>query len=139
MAMYPVIDVIDGVAMFDVPIMDTLSKLPKGSAVKVLTPAEYITSRQRNWYKGICLKELVKNDENGETIGWWDTEVKKICRGQDYLKIDYHVMRDGSVIARLTTKGVGKNKMTLFIEEILSQSVEKGWCISPPNAELRKK
>jgi len=138
MALYPVVEVINGQAVFDVNIVELLSKLKLGYAIKILTPAEYITARQRNWYKGICLKELVKNDENGETLEWWDTHLKRHCGGQAYLKIDHHVMRDGTVIARLTTTDVGKKNMTLFIEEILSQSVARGWCVSPPNADLRK-
>lgn len=50
-------------------------------AVKVLSEVEYITERQRNWYKGICLPFLVENDENKETKDWWDRKVKKECAG----------------------------------------------------------
>ena len=40
---------------------------------------------------------------------------------------------------RLTTKGVGKRNMTNFIEEILSQAIHKGWPVSAPDSDLRRK
>jgi len=116
----------------------------KKFGVKVMTEAEYITDGQRRWYKGVVLPYLVKNDENGETADWWDTEVKSKCKGLSYLKKEGIVveMRLGDeitrvTIGRLTTKGVGIRKMTAFIEEILSQSMQRGWGISPPDKELR--
>jgi len=87
------------------------------------------------------LRELVKNDENGETVGWWDTELKRECNGLALLKKEIFFMDDSAGnrvgVGRLTTKGVGKRNMTLFIEEILSKAMEKGWNVSPPDPELR--
>ncbi len=118
----------------------------KHFVIKVLTEAEYITEQQRRWYKGVCLPYLVKNDENGETADWWDTEVKSKCKGLAYLKKEGIVVElklgdeiTRITIGRLTTKGVGKKNMTNFIEEILSQSPTYEWGISPPDKELRSK
>ena len=116
--------------------------MPEGGALKILDPVEYITDRQRRWYKGICLPHLVKNDENGETEGWWDDLVKRECNGLGLLKqqIFFYSDQMGNKIGigRLTTTGVGKRNMTEFIEQILSVSMVKGWNIAPPDPDLRK-
>ena len=133
---------VDGEPTFKKPLKEILAELTIGGALKTLSSLEYITDRQRRWYKGICLRDLVKNDENGETKEWWDTEVKKECNGLALLKKEIYFFEDGTGgrfgVGRLTTKGVGKRNMTLFIEEILSKSMVKGWNIGPPDSDLRK-
>ena len=140
---YPVINIIDGQPTFEKPLHVLLSTLKKGGALKVLDPLEYITERQRRWYKGVCLPSLVRADENGETAAWWDTEVKRLCNGLEYLKkeVFFYDLVDGQRlgVGRLTTKGVGVGNMTKFIEEILSQAISRGWPISPPDPDLRSK
>ena len=135
---YPVQSIINGQPTFEVLLDEILGQLKKGGALKILSPVESITDRQRRWYKGVCLRDLVKNDENGETMGWWDNEVKKLCHGLELLKVEMLFQEDGDDIGRLTTKGVGVKKMTQFINEILSKAVEKGWPIGPPDEDLRK-
>lgn len=137
--------IIDGEPTFEKPLKEILAELKVGGALKTLDPVEYITDRQRRWYKGVCLRDLVKNDENGETKAWWDLEVKSKCSGLEYLKkegLDFELKLGDEVtrvtIGRLTTKGVGKKNMTLFIEEILSKSMAEGWNIGPPDPDLRK-
>ena len=141
MPLHPVKDVIDGQPTFEKPVPDILAELSYGGALKTLTRAEYITDRQRRWYKGVCLRDLAKHDENGETVGWWDTEVKRTCKGLAYLKKEIFFVEDalgGKIgMGRLTTKDVGIKNMTLFIEEILSQAVQRGWPIGPPDPDLR--
>jgi len=133
--------IVDGEPTFEKPLKEILAELEPGGALKTLKPLEYITDRQRRWYKGVCLRDLVKHDENGETAGWWDTEVKKECNGLALLKKEVFFIDDGAGnrvgVGRLTTKGVGKRNMTLFIEEIISKSMEKGWNIGPPDPDLR--
>jgi len=141
---HQVISIVDGEPTFERPLKEILSGLEYGGAIKILSPLDYITDRQRRWYKGVCLRGLVKNDENGETEAWWDLEVKSKCNGLAYLKkegIDFELKLGDEVtrvtIGRLTTKGVGKRNMSTFIEEILSQSMSRGWNISPPDKDLR--
>ena len=133
--------IINGQPTFEKLLPEILAELKEGGALKTLTPLEYITDQQRKWYKGVCLPALVKHDENGETDAWWDTEVKKECNGLAYLKKEIFFFEDGAGgrfgVGRLTTKGVGKKNMTLFIEEILSKSIAKGWPVTPPDPELR--
>ena len=136
---FPITGVIDNLPTFAVTIdkIWELCQCKKGGVFKYLSPLEAITDRQRRWYKGVCLPWLVKNDENKETIEWWDMNVKRECSGLAYLKKKPYRMNDGTYAGRLTTKGVGKKKMTLFIEEILAQSVARGWGVAAPDAELR--
>lgn len=113
-------------------------------AIKVMSEIEYITDRQRRWYKGVAIPHMVRNDQNGETAEWWDTEIKAKCKGIAYLKKEGIIMEvklgdevTRITIGRLTTKGVGKRNMTAFIDEILSQSMHRGWGIAPPDPDLR--
>lgn len=145
MPTYPVKGIKNGEPFFEKPIKEILDEVKFGGALRTLTPLEFHTDRQRRWYKGVCLRDLVKNDENGETKAWWDLEVKSKCNGLAYLKkegIDFELKLGDEVarvtIGRLTTKEVGKKNMTLFIEEILSQSIARGWNIAPPDPDLRK-
>lgn len=142
MKTYPAGQFIDGQPTFEKPLAEILKEIQPGGALKVLSPAQYITDRQRRWYKGICLRDLAKHDENGETVGWWDTEVKRTCKGLQFLKKEIFFIDDGAGgrigVGRLTTKGVGKKSMKLFIEEILSQAMARGWQVSPPDPDLRK-
>lgn len=139
MSIHRVVNIIQGIPTFEneFEIDDILKELVMGGAIKVLTPLQYITDAQRRWYKGICLPGLVKHDENGETTYWWDNEVKKKCDGLALLKKEIMFLDDGTPVGRLTTKGVGKKNMSLFIEEILSKRQELGWEVSAPDPELR--
>ncbi len=142
MSTHQVRNMVNGLPAFEKPLNEILGELQIGGAIKTLTALEYITDRQRRWYKGVCLPGLVKNDENGETAGWWDTELKKECNGLALLKKEIFFMDDGAGnrfgVGRLTTKNVGKRNMTLFIEEILSQAMQRGWPVSEPDPDLRR-
>ena len=138
---HEVTKILDGQPCFATPLPKILAELQQGGAIKILTPLEYITDRQRRWFKGVCLRDLVKNDENGETMAWWDDEVKRKCNGLAYLKKEIYLFETTAgqkiPVGRLTTVGVGKKNMTLFIEEILSKAMTYGWDVSPPDPDLR--
>jgi len=130
---------------FEHNLLEWVADMGPGESLKRLSANETITDAQRRWFKGVCLPALVKHDENGETAEWWDTEVKRLCGGLAYLKKDIVFVKIGLAdgaqtigVGRLTTKGVGIRKMTAFIEEILSQSMQRGWPVSAPDAELRR-
>jgi hypothetical protein len=140
---YRVVTIVEEGPTFSKPLTSILSELKIGGAIKLLSPLEYITDRQRRYYKGIVIPHMVKNDENGETAGWWDSEIKKLCKGLDYLKKEIFFLEgdDGKKtgIGRLTTVGVGKRNMSLFMEEIINQSNIRGWGIAAPDSNLRSK
>jgi hypothetical protein len=143
MPTYNVTSIVDGKPCFARPLDEILGTLKQGGAIKTMTPLESITDRQRRWYKGVCLRDLAKNDENAETVEWWDDEVKRLCKGLSLLKKEIFFFETTAgqkiPVGRLTTKGVGKRNMTAFIEEILSQSMSRGWDIAPPDPDLRRK
>uniref|UniRef100_A0A6H1ZNB8 Uncharacterized protein n=1 Tax=viral metagenome TaxID=1070528 RepID=A0A6H1ZNB8_9ZZZZ len=138
---YQVKGIIDGQPTFEKPINEILAGLEMGGGLKILSPLEYITDRQRRWYKGVCLPFLAKHDENQETPEWWDTEVKKKCGGLAYLKKEIFFLEDNAGnkygIGRLTTKNVGKRNMTAFINEIIAKSIQFGWGLTAPDEDLR--
>ena len=140
MATYEIIDTIDGEPTFPCPLAEIWKSCKRGGAIKVLDPLEYHTDRQRRWYKGVCLRGL--SDWNGDTMTEWDVRLKNECGGDELLKkVPYHITLMGQdfVINKLTTVGVGKKNMTLFIENILSKSITEGWPVTPPDPELRQK
>jgi hypothetical protein len=138
MPIYPNLEKIPGQpARFKKTYGAIISEVPIGGALKVLTPLEFYTSRQRAWYRGVCLPGL--SDWNGDSVIKWDDRLKKECHGKDLLNIEYWPLQDGTMLARLTIKKVGKRKMTQFIQEILDLAVEKKWPIVPPDPDLRKK
>lgn len=138
MSEYQVIDIIDGVPTFEKPLNEIFKDIKIGGAIKILNPIEYITDQQRKWYKGICLPFLAKESGDANAIQWWDTTVKKRCDGLALLKKEVFFIEDimGNQIpvGRLTTKGVGKKNMRLFIDKILEQ---KDWDVPPPDPTLR--
>jgi hypothetical protein len=134
---FEVEDIIDDEPTFARPLSEILCLLRIGGALKVLDPREYITDRQRAWYKGVCLRHLVANDENGETMAWWDQKVKRECNGLKHLKKEILLTEDGEGVGRLTTKGVGKKNMSDFIEDILAWSMHGGYGVAAPDPDLR--
>ena len=157
MKAYPVKSIIDGQPTFEKPmdvilaeVKEAILSCPHGGAFEFgkKNHVEYITERQRKWYKGICLPALakagsIKADGNGEPAEWWDTEVKKQCDGLSLLNKEVFMWESAPgyriPIGRLTTKGVGIKKMTAFIKMILSRSMDLGWNVAPPDPDLRKK
>ena len=136
---HPVEKFIAGIPKFDIDLVDILAECKEGGALKVFTPLEYHTERQRAWYRGVAIPWLVKHDENKESVAWWDMEVKRECNGLKLLKKEIFMTLDGVLVGRLTIKEVGKKNMTAFIDEILAKSVEKNWGIAAPDPELRSK
>ena len=136
---YGIVNIIDGQPTFEKPLSEIFKDCKKGGAIKILDPLEYITERQRKWYKGICLPYLAKASGDANATEWWDTEVKRRCNGLSLLKKEIFfiedIMGNRIPIGRLTTKGVGKRNMRLFIDKILEQ---KDWDVPPLNPELRR-
>ena len=136
MTTYPVIQIVDNEPCFEKPLMAILADLKAGGALKTLSPLEYHTDRQRRWYKGVCLRGLA--DWSGDTPDEWDLRLKALCNGNELLKKEPILFADGDMCIRLTIIGVGKKKLTQFIENILSKAIEMDWPITPPDKDLRK-
>ena len=124
----------DGVALTQWPaIQHEAAKHPK-FGISVFSWDEYITDRQRRWYKGVCLKGL--SDWNGDTVDEWDYRLKIECGSEIFKVIKYqydeHVYWRPESITHKT-----KKQMTQFIESILSIAITKGWPVYPPDPDLR--
>lgn len=139
---YPNLSKVEGQPSFEKSPIDILNSVKVGGAIKVLDPLDYITSRQRCWYKGICLPYLAKQSGDANSTEWWDNYLKKECNGLSLLKKEIFFIEDimGNEIpvGRLTTKGVGKKNMRLFIDAILEKSDKEKWELKAPDKELRK-
>jgi hypothetical protein len=120
---------------FAVPLIEILKTLKADGALAVIDPLEAHTKRQRAWYKGVCLPTLA---ENGDNEFFWDHKLKSECNGLQLLNRETFALMDGSIVGRLTTKGVSKTRMTQFIESILTWSQDNDWPVLPPDEELRR-
>ena len=137
-----VISVVDDEPAFEHDLKAFVVGMKSGDALRRMDALEYHTYRQRNWYRGICLRGLA--DWNGDSIDDWDMRLKAECGGNELLKkqpVVYGKTPDGQLLVcyRLSIQGVGKRNMTQYIENILSKAIEKDWSIEPPNEELRSK
>jgi hypothetical protein len=126
---------IDGQPTFEKPLDEILGTLKKGGAIKTMTAAEYISDRQRAWYRGPCLTGL--SQWNGETVDEWDYRLKSLCNGVELLKMQDIYMGQNESVQRLSISGVGKKNMTAFIENILSLAITEDWPVTAPDKDLR--
>lgn len=105
-------------------------------AIKVMNDDEWITDRQRRWYKGICLKGL--SDWNSETVDEWDYRLKVECGSEIFKMLEFEY--EGKTFFRpQSITSISKKSMTDFIENILSKSITMDWPVYPPDPDLRKK
>lgn len=135
MPTYINISKVPGCPSFKKPMGDILAEVMPGGCIKILSPLETHTDRQRRWIKGVCLKGL--SGWNGDTIDEWDMRLKALCGG-DLLKEETIYLGPGTTCIRKTIKGVGKRSLTAYIENILSAAITHSWPVTPPDADLRK-
>ena len=139
--LHKIVDMIDDQPCFAVPLAQILASCEAGGAVQILSPLEHHTSRQRAWYRGVCLRGL--SDWSGDTLEEWDYRLKVECGGDLLHKetIYFGTLSDGQkvTVERLTIVGVGKKNMTAYIERILEKAIEKDWPVTPPESELRSR
>lgn len=105
------------------------------SYVAVFDYDEYITDRQRRWYKGICLKGL--SDWNGDTVDEWDYRLKTECGSEIFKMLEFEY-EDKKFYRPESITSKGKRQITEFIENILSTAITKDWPVYPPDPDLRR-
>ena len=135
MKTYP-FKIIDGQPTLPIPFADIVATLEHGGAIRTLTPLEHHTDRQRRWYRGVCLEGLA--DWSGDTVDEWDGRLKALC-GDEMLHKESIFLSPSATVTRLSIIGVGKKKMTRFIENVLSAAITNGWPVTPPDPELRSR
>ncbi len=128
---------IDGVPSFPKTLEEIAAEVQPNGALVVWDEEQLITYRQRNWYRGVCLKAL--SDWNGDTIDEWDDRLKAMCGKNILPKEKIWINRD-TILKRLSIKPASKRQMSRFIEQILSEAVTQGWIehFGPPDPELRR-
>lgn len=136
MPIFPVISMIEELPTFEQTLQDIIAPMRMGWALERHEAIAYLTKRQRNWYKGICLPGL--SDWSGDSVPLWDRRLKQECCGLALLKKEILLTDNGTPLGRLTTTGVGKRNMTTFIEEILSKAIDMDWPVQPPDPDLRR-
>ncbi len=127
---------IDGTPTFEIPVSEILAGLKLNGALKVLSPIEYHTDRQRRWWKGVLLPALAK--DTGDTITHWETRLKLAVLPDDFQPESVTVRKQTMVFIPSITK-LSKKKMNLLIEGSVAQCHEWGFLwVTLPDSELRK-
>ena len=136
MPSYKVMSIVNEQPTFEKPLNYILDRCEVGGAIKYMSPRDYHTDQQRKWIKGVCIRGLA--EWNGDTEDEWDLRLKAECNGNELLKKETIYLGPGTTCIRLTIVGVGKKKLTAYIENILSKAIEKEWPVNPPDSDLRK-
>ena len=74
MKIYQVKSMIGREPTVEVPLPLILAECELHGAIKVLSPAEYHTDRQRKFWKGILLPSLSK--DSGDSVAHWEAKLK---------------------------------------------------------------
>ena len=140
--LYQVRDVIDGQPTFEKPLTEILSKLKVGGAIKILSPIEYITDRQRAWFKGVLLPSLAKH--TGDSVEYWETRLKLAVLPDDFKPYYVPMGRQVCPVVPSITK-LSKKKMNALIEGSVNHLRDESiygdeflW-VTLPDPELRSK
>lgn len=129
---FPVINIVDGMPTFRLPIMDIIAKCKKGWAVRLLTPAEYISYQQIKWWKGVLLRSLA--EDSGNSMAYWETKLKTTVMPDSFRP---EVIGDITIMPSVSS--LPKSKMSDLIEGSVAQLHEWGFTwVTLPDSSLRK-
>ena len=136
MRMYRCEQIIDGERTFPVPLPAILGQVEVGGGLGVFSPAQYITERQRNWWKGILLPALSADD--GRTKSWWEGHLKLIVM-PDQFRADALVIGGNTFHSIPSITKLSKNQMSDLIEGSVEQAHAEGFAwVTLPDPELRR-
>lgn len=124
-----------GVALTQWPAIHAeAAKYPR-FAIKVMNEDEWMTDRQRSWFKGVCCKGL--SGWNGETLEEWSDRLKGEC-GSEIFKLNTYEIAGKKHYRFDSITSKSKKQITEFIENILSRAITMDWPVYPPDPDLRK-
>jgi len=133
---YPVISIVNGEPTFEKPLQAILGGLERGGAIRLLSPADYVTHRQVAWWKGILLPALAK--DSGDSVGYWETKLKLAVLPDDFAPYYVPLGKQVFPIIPSITK-LSKKKMNMLIEGSVQQLNEWGFLwVTLPDESLRK-
>lgn len=136
MTTYQVKSMVDGLPTFEKPLQEILSELEYGGAIKLLSPAEYITTQQIAWWKGVLLPALAK--DSGDSVGYWETKLKLAVLPDDFAPYYVPLRKQVFPIIPSITK-LSKKKMNILIEGSVDKCHEWGFeWVTLPDEDLRK-
>lgn len=135
MSTHQVTNIIDGKPCFAKPLDEILAPLKPGGAIKILSPAEFITNRQVAWFKGVLLPALAQ--DSGDTVTYWETKLKLAVLPDDF-QPEYHSFGKQVMPIIPSINKLGKKKMNLMIEGSVEKCHEWGFTwVTLPDPELR--
>jgi len=142
MATYPVKTIIEGEPTFEKPVQVIFSELQLGGAIKILSPAKYITEGQRAWWKGILLPALALH--TGDSVLYWETKLKLAVMPDEFQPIYVPLKRQVfPIIPSITILSV--KKMGQLMDGSVKHLREDGgygeefqW-VTLPDSELSRK
>ncbi len=134
--MYQVISMVDGQPTFKVELPLILAECSVGGAIKILTPDQYHTDQQRNWWKGILLPAL--ENDTGEARQQWEMRLKFAVMPDDFsIQIINVNGLDIASVPSITT--LGKRKMSELIDGSIRQLHVWGFgWVEHPDPERRR-
>ncbi len=136
MPTYQVQSIINGEPTFEKPLKTILEDLKLGGGIKTLTPLEYITDRQRAWFKGVLLPALAK--DTGDSVGYWETRLKLAVLPDDFQPFYVPMGKQIFPVIPSITK-LSKKKMNMLIEGSVEQCHEWGFLwVTLPDKDLKK-
>ena len=117
----------------DITFDGLLREAGPGGALVAYTALQAHTKRQRDWWKGILLPALSK--DNGETKRQWETRLIATIFPAD---VTYTVINKQVFPVVKSIKAYGKKKMNILIEESVAKCHELGkdW-VTLPDSSLR--
>ncbi len=136
MTMYQVKSIVNGQPTFEKRLQEILAELKMGGAIETLTPLNYITERQRRWWKGVLLPALAK--DSGDSVEYWETKLKLSVLPDDFIPFYVPIGKQVFPIIPSITK-LSLKKMNTLIEGSVQKCHEWGliW-VSLPDKDLRK-
>ncbi len=135
--MYEVVSVIDGTPTFTVPVDEIWPEFQIGGALVVWSPEEFISDRQRRWWKGVLLPALA--NDSGDSVAFWETHLKLAVLPDKFKPQAYEIDGHEYAIVPSITK-LGKRDMMALIDGSIQYLHEKGFgWVTPPDAALRSR
>ena len=139
--LYPVKSIVDGQRCFEIPITEIGNKVPRGGALKILSPAKYISDRQIKWWKGVLLPAL--EAYTGNTVIYWENKLKLNVMPIEFKPRAY--MYEGEAFAyipSITILSIKKMNLLMVgsVDHLRDELIygDKFQWVTLPDSELRK-
>ena len=129
----------DGQPCFNGPLDGFIADMRPGDVLKRLSADEYITDRQRAWWKGVLLPSLAK--DTGDSREYWETRLKLAVMPDEFTPVFVPYLKQVFPVVPSITK-LGKRKMMELIDGSIAH-LRDGYdgqfqWVTGPDPSLRK-